>query len=470
MLKKYSWLFVFFTFIFTLVLFHSSLNYYFFQDDWFLLNWVKTHSFPSFFQFRTDIIYWRPFSMPILFFSLNKLFALNSFAFHIFSFSIFFALILCVYKLFQLITKSAKASIIGAFLYGTWSIHYISLSWLSTTSYIIGPLLQILCFAAFVLFAKSKKNKYYLVSFLLFLLALASSEFTIVLPLIIIAYNIIKNKKLMPVELSPFFITVAVYILLRFVLFPVPAKGDYQIRINFQVINNYIWYILWSANIPESFKSLIFINHPKNSLKILLQFWQISLASSLFIVVFAMRLKKSLKFTKPYIYLGIIWFTVGLLPVIFLTDHSYPVYLSFAGLGIILLVSKILEKTSAAITITCLFIWFIASYFSTNFTKNTHWIRNEQAVSKAYTQYVLKKIPNPNHNAAFIFRPANENFFTKNKFYLADEVETLKLSLNYDHAIKVIYNDQSLRSVFLTYKQNIDLPPNIAIYDIDPLE
>ena len=470
MLKRFSWPIIFSTFLLTLVLFHSSLYYYFFQDDWFLLDWVNNHSFPSFFQFRTDIIYWRPLSMPVWFFTLNKLFSLNSFAFHIASFTIFFALVISVYKLLLLLIKNQKSAIIGTFLYATWSVHYMSLSWLSTTSYIIGPLLQTLCFSTLILFSKSKKKLYYFTSFLLFIIALTASEFTLVLPLIILIYFQIESKKLPIKELFPFFVTIGAYVFLRFVLFPVPAEGDYKIKIDLQVINNYVWYLLWSFNLPESFKTLIFPNMLQKSAQVLTQFWQISTASTIFAITMLLGAKSAFKNNSKSIFLGVAWFVIGLLPVIFLTDHSYPIYLSFAGIGLVLIFAIVLQEAKSFLTVFLLIVWFGASYFSTQFTKNTHWIRNEQAVSKAYTQYVLTKIPNPSHNAAFIFRPANTDFSKKNQFALADGVETIKLSLNYDSAMKVLYKDQSLRSVFLTYKQNIDLPPEMPIYDIDPLE
>src|SRR3989344_7144783 len=75
-------------FAFSLFLFYPSLNYYFFQDDWFVLNWVRTGNLLSFFEFRTDIIYWRPISMPIFFWIGEKIFGLNPLGFHLLSFII----------------------------------------------------------------------------------------------------------------------------------------------------------------------------------------------------------------------------------------------------------------------------------------------------------------------------------------------------------------------------------------------
>src|SRR3989338_10640602 len=87
--KKYQTFFVFFLiFGLSLFLFYPSLNYYFFQDDWFVLNWVKTGDFLSFFKFRVDTIYWRPLSMQLFFWIGKSIFGLNPIGYHLISFTI----------------------------------------------------------------------------------------------------------------------------------------------------------------------------------------------------------------------------------------------------------------------------------------------------------------------------------------------------------------------------------------------
>src|SRR3989344_2557033 len=223
-------------------LFFSSFSYYFFQDDWFVTNWARTGNFWSFFAFRTDIIYWRPLSMPLLFFITDKLFPLNAAAFHTIAFSFFAALILAVYKLFDLLLKDKNIAAVGAFLYATWPIHYISLSWFSTTAYIIGPLFMVWSYIFF------KKN--YILSFAFFLMSLASSEFALVLPAVFLISKIIIGKDISIKYLLPFFAIDLIYVLARFFIFPIPAKGEYELILTTRLLNNLIWYIAWAFGIP----------------------------------------------------------------------------------------------------------------------------------------------------------------------------------------------------------------------------
>src|SRR3989338_7267540 len=154
-------------FAFSLFLFYPSLNYYFFQDDWFVLNWVRTDEFLSFFTFRTDIIYWRPLSMPIFFWINYKIFGLNPLGFHLVSFSIFLLLLVSIYKLFLILLEKRSISLLGTFLYSIWPVHFMSLSWLSTTSYILMSLFQILSIFFFINFIEKKKINYWVISFVL---------------------------------------------------------------------------------------------------------------------------------------------------------------------------------------------------------------------------------------------------------------------------------------------------------------
>ena len=176
-----------FLIIFTasLFLYYPSLNYYFFQDDWSVLNWVRTGDLKSFFSFHTDVIYWRPLSVPI-FFAFNKIFfGLNPFGYHLIVFGIFFLLILCVYQLFVLLVGDRKIALIAPSLYAVWPIHFMSLSWLSTSSYIISPFFQVISFIYFIKYTQNTKKHLLSISFAAFFLALASSELALVLPLII---------------------------------------------------------------------------------------------------------------------------------------------------------------------------------------------------------------------------------------------------------------------------------------------
>src|SRR3990167_8144149 len=92
-IEKLTVLTFIFIFAVSFALFYPSLNYYFFQDDWFVLNWVRTGDFKSFLLPHKDTIYYRPLSMPFFFWGLYQLFGLKVIYYHVFVFVLFSFLI-----------------------------------------------------------------------------------------------------------------------------------------------------------------------------------------------------------------------------------------------------------------------------------------------------------------------------------------------------------------------------------------
>lgn len=467
-MKNRELILLFLTFPTALLLFFPSLNYFFFQDDWFVLNWVQTGDILSFFNFRTDIIYWRPLAMPILFFSLFKIFSLNVQAFHAFVFIIYCFLILSLYSLLLHLDFDKRMSALGAFLYGTWPIHYISLSWLSTTSYIIGPLFQILSFIFFIKFVKEQKLKTYFICFAFFLLAVLSSEFSLVLPAIFFIYLYFYKKKINLIYFQPFILIGILNLFTRFILFPVPATGDYQLLLDTKLIKNYLWYILWGFNFPENFKTLIFPSLPKESLKILLDFWHVALPAILLLIFSIIQIASRFNQERKVCFLGLIWLTAGLLPVIFLTYHSYPLYLAFAGIGLILILTNSFKRAPDYLILGFILIWLTSSFSSLNFTKNNHWISNEQAVSKAYINYVQTYYKDPPANSVFIFKPPDITFSRNNGIVIVKGENTIKLSLSDQHAMEVIFPGKNIKSIFSTHQEKVNLPEGLSSFEISP--
>src|SRR4030042_2843851 len=136
----------------SLFLFYPSLHYYFFQDDWFVLNWVRNNNIASFFKFRTDIIYWRPLAMPLFFWVGRKIFGLNPFGYHFIVFAFHFLNIALIGYISLKLIKKIKAAIISSFLYSTAAFHFMSLSWLSLAWNVFGQFFFLLSFVFYIKF------------------------------------------------------------------------------------------------------------------------------------------------------------------------------------------------------------------------------------------------------------------------------------------------------------------------------
>lgn len=455
--------FLTFPLIFTvsLILFYPSLNYYFFQDDWFVLNWLRTGDFASFFKFRTDIIYWRPLSMPIFFKIGQAFFDLKPFGYHSIVFFFHFLNIILIYLLFRTLKISKKISLMSSFLYGTAAFHFVPISWLSTTSYVIGPTF---IFSMLILFLTHR----IIFSFIFFLFALASSEFTlIIIPILLILNGV--NKPTLK-KLLPFLIISVLYLIARFFIFPLPRTDQYELILKPGILTNIFWYFVWTFNIPEKMSTIIFFSKPKSSILASFQFFKYLALPIVLIIIFWITIFIS-KLNVGKIIKGFEWFVFGVLPVLFLPKHAFPMYLTVGAIGLFYLFASSLEKLKIKNNLLLLMfsmIWIISSYLTLSFTKETHWAVNEQAISRAYMVYVKKHIQNPSSESIFLFRPADLNFSKKNDFVLVETEDTLRQSLNNQDAIQVLYNNSSLQSIFAKAQDISILPSNRQIIEMAP--
>ena len=81
-------------FFISFALYHSSLNYYFFQDDFFEINISKAQNlgqYLEFFKFRDDIIAYRPISLQNYFFLSLKIFGFDPSGFRVLTFALLFS-------------------------------------------------------------------------------------------------------------------------------------------------------------------------------------------------------------------------------------------------------------------------------------------------------------------------------------------------------------------------------------------
>lgn len=460
MTRKKWWVFPS-IFILSLIIFHQSLTYYFFQDDWFVLNWVRTGNLLSFFSFRTDIIYWRPLSMPVFFFIGKQFFGLNPLGFHILAFLVHFVNIVLVYLLMKQLKFKKTLSYFSAFIWGTAAFHFVPLSWISTTSYILGPTF---IFSSIILFLKSKLKT----SFLFFLLGLLTSELTLVtIPLIVLVDGNIRKKFK---SLLPFLIAMVPYLVIRFFIFPVPASGAYTIAPSKKIISNLFWYFVWTFNVAERFSTIFYLSTVKSAAGYFKDFFKLLIGPLILMFTFWLLIFP-LKLNLKVLARGFGWFIIGLSPVIFLPDHAYAMYLPLASLGIIYMLCASLDRLKrfqSAVILMFSLIWFISSFLTVDLLRTNHWVPNEQAISKSYSNFIAGKIHNPPHGSVFIFRNPTGNFAVINNLTLNDSEDTLSQSLNSSSAVQVLYSDSTLISFFPKINQNLEFDRNQPVFEIVP--
>lgn len=440
-----SWIFIFLSLLVSFLIYKSSLEGYFFQDDWFTLRISKAvnlQDFLGFFVPRNDVIYYRPLGMQLPFFILQSLFGVNALPFHILIFSTHAINILLVYLLIYLIKKDKLVAALSAFLYGVSAVHYIPMFWPATYAFLSGPLFF---FLSFILFIKYR----YFLSFSFFILGLLTNEMIIVLPAVLFLYSFYL-KKLRIKRLLPFFLAAVLIFVVRFLIFTPPVKGSYQLGLGKEILINLKAYLLWSFNWPEEIKAQ-FTSFFKVNQQFIKDFgdyfWKYMAVTLInitlmFIIPGVIIILKKKRNILPVLFLGLAWFVVALTPVLFFSQHSYSYYLPISLVGMLLAVislfkymlEEIYAKNSVlAIILVFLLLgsWTYSSAMTVEFNSKIHWAKSRAKLSKSLIDEIKKNDRKQFGNEVIV------NYTSENKYALNDQ-----------DALKIIYNDDKLITVY----------------------
>lgn len=423
----------------------ESLNYYFFQDDFFEINISKAASlidYLSFFTFRNDIIAYRPISLQNYFFASLSLFDLNPGAFRIITFALFFASSLLISKVIFQLTKSNKIALLTAVFWLLSAIHFMTLSWIAAAYNITGTFFWLTTSLFFLNYLKNNSKHYYIFAIFSFLATIGSFEFSITWPAIWGLYlMIVKRWKISKItaQLSPFIIISIVYLILRLFLITVPQISEYEISISVESLKALFWYFQWTFNIPEEFKkqivhSLIVFN-PKfvNEFQsLIIKTYTGALIVLLFSLVSPLYrvFRKKSKPNLNLLFFALSWFVVGITPVLVLPNHTFSMYLTLSSIGLYFCISYLLVKfTSNKVILLTVLTFLFTSYTTLSFYKMNSWIINAQKTSKKFDVNMKSLYPTIPDDSIILY-PLNSNWE--------------KQALLGNHSIRAIYNNPTL--------------------------
>jgi len=450
---KLSAIFVLSSIFLSFLVYKSSITAYFFQDDWFSLKISNAKTLTDFFGFfipRKDVIYYRPLGMQLPFFIWRSLFGINPLPFHAVVFITHAVNIALVYLLIRLIRVDTFTALLASFMYGVSAVHYTTMFWSATYAFVLGPFFLFLSFILYLLSVRRKSRNIHLLSIGIFILSILTNEITAVLLPILLAYQLY-IKKLDFKRLLPYFISVTSLFFLRFLMFPPPVSGSYEIGLSKEILLNLRAYFLWSFNLPEEIKAQ-FVNllslNPQFVKDFNRYFWLF--AATFFIsimayvvVPFITMIGKKDRRSNLFLF-GISWFFIGLLPVIFFTQHSFSYYLSISLVGLLLSLTvsfksliDFLYSRNKLVTLLVIIItlinWSISTVVTIDFNSKIHWAPRRAQLSRMLVDKALKLYPLGNLDSNYIFvRPSSE----------------YKLSLNNQDAFRVIYNNDDLITAY----------------------
>lgn len=392
-------------FIVSLLLYYPSLFNYFTHDDFFVFNIAKASSLKEVLQFfylsPGGWGLYRPISTQLFYFIYKSLFGFNPFWMHVLLFVIFFVIVYLVYKIAYSITKKINTSLFTTFLYATSATHFGQLYFPATQELWVG-LFYFCSVWLFIRYILEQKKKLYPLSILVFVLALMSKEVALTLPFVLLFVHCLFKKKLIIKEiiklLLPYLFIVIVYLIFRYFYYGFTSGDSYVWDVTFRVFNTLIWYSLWSLNLPEMLVD--FIGPGLRINPNLLRYWQSEMLLIIipFIFAFLMLLSKLVKNIKEVkkeyrIYLfGLIWFSATLVTVLFLPLHKFTFYLTIPLFGLVIIISKLFEKSSKAVIIIFSFFWLFTSYQTLNLTRSTHWIVRGGQIAQRINNFMKDRI------------------------------------------------------------------------------
>lgn len=381
-----------------LVVYGKLLTLPFFQDDFFVLRMTQNINISElwrFFHINPQVVYYRPISMPLFFYTLQYLFGLDPFAFRVVVFFTHMLNGILVWMIFFSFSRRLLLSWLGAFLYLTATLHFISLAWISEYSVLLGTTLILVTMLTFL---KSERMSF--LPILLFQLGLFVHEIVIVIPAILFVATLLwrfRGMKDLILRFSPFALVGGVYLWLRFFLFPPPLTGTYTQSVSPEILKTLFWYVSWAFQIPEEFRpqTLHLFPFELNALfaSEFFGFVFFALFCLLLFIAFFLVIPTVVFFLKgtkgqrregaKTLIFGAAWFLLAIGPFLTIPAHAYPLYANVASIGLLLLVTCLIslhvvniqrffrwKGLGVWVTAVC---WVVVSILSTRLAIYTHW-------------------------------------------------------------------------------------------------
>lgn len=442
----------------SLTFYHSTLDYYFFQDDFFEINISRAHNlqqYLEFFKFREDIIAYRPISLQNYFFISSNLFDMNPVGFRLITFILFFLSFFLIVKVIGKITKNVQVGMLTATFWVLSSIHFMALSWIAAAYNIIGTFFWLLTSFFFLVFVKNflgpqsrvhremrTASFAYFFSLIFYLITVGSFEFSITWPVIFGFYFflVLQNPPAKTIKIFlPFILISVIYIVLRLLLIRVPQIPEYQVTFNTESIKAFFWYILWAFNVPEELKkqvvtNLIFLNHI-----FLAEFWPLvfkTFTGVLWIITLgvfiplAKIIKDKIHLNLRLIIFSIVWFTAGISPVLLLPNHTFTMYLTLSAIGLYLALAYLITLTKKLVlTVSILVIWIATSITTVSFYRVNSWMIETQRFAGEFAQNIKQQFPTLPKESVILYHVP----YSWQRQALLDQ-----------SAIRAIYNDLTL--------------------------
>ena len=306
----------------------------------------------KFFSFKTEGIYYRPLSVQLVTFLARGIFGLRPAWFHLIGLILHLLAVAVVYKLIKKLTDDDRLALVGGVFYGVHPVHFMSIFWWAEVSMVMAPLFA---FLALLNWLNNKQGK-----FLLFLLlGLLSNELAI--SVVGIAWLLRRDlRKLIPAGLMG-----GVIVGGRWLIAPPFLGAEYGLKFSLQLaLANLRWQIIRAVGFIEGFWGQL------SSPLVVMSVIFISLAA---VWLIGMGGGRKIKLT-PLFFLGLAWFGLAVMPVVFLQHHQSPIYQIIGLPGFFLALSQILKPQSDKLVTVWLGLFVLGSLLGIRGMEKYHWV------------------------------------------------------------------------------------------------
>lgn len=444
-------------FLLILIVYFPVFSLYFTQDDFFHLKMSQANSLSDFLNFFSPrnpygYSFYRPLTTQVYLFLTRSFFGLQPLFFHLVPFIFFLVNSVLVFKITEKLLKNRSRapllSGVATFLYAINASNLGSLAYISNFQE-IG--MAFFLFLSFWLYLKNQKW-----AFLLFVLALLSKESAIVLPLILLTYEFLIGKKEWKKTL-PFWFILGFYGIFRVAPLASGATGGvYQpVFEPIKIINSYFWYLLWGIGLPEMLIDFVGPGlkiDPKFILFYRREAQTIFVFSFLFLVILVLGILKSSRKEKSKEVFFLLWFIIGLLPVVFWPWHKFSYYLTVPLLGLVGFIIALSRNLPKVLLGLAVFSLFLISLTTINLSWDTYWVVTRAKIAENLIDDLKQEYPE--------LPPGASLYFKNDPQYpiiigFGNSSTQAYYTLSGENGPQVIYDDFSLK----VYYEDIEKPP-----------
>ena len=389
-----EWVVIILIFVTSLFLYSSSLNNYFYQDDFFnikiSLSQGVLESFNLFGKPILEFYAYRPLTTQLFWGLGYHFFGLNPIPFHLILFIFYLSTLLLVYQCAKTLLNSRKIGLLSLFVYAFSASHYYRLYFLSQFQEIGLAFLTLLLFYFYL-------KKHYKISLILLLASLCSKETAVVIPLVMAFTSLYQRILFKTARYWLFGVGIVIlYILIRAHYYGFFSGGVYTYDFHLKsIINNYFWYTLWSLGVPESFSNVkVFTGGLRLNPLLWTTFGRygpiiVSLTFALLglITIGLIKSKNKLHNFRQFMY-AISWFVVFLLPVGFFPFHKFGYSLALPLFGFSLFLAVLLGNSNRKLIFITLSLYIILSVSSLRLNLENHWSTKLSYTAKTVIDYL----------------------------------------------------------------------------------